>query len=180
MPASPTRATSATKNGPSSPPTGRWCAKTRRGAGMTCARSSTPRAGSGTPALPGAGCRTTCHPGTPSTPSPRRWLHAGVFAALVADRRTLLRVAAGRRGQPSAAIVVARALQSTPESGARAGDDGGDGRHCAHRREQLECRVGPIPHDHELPMRLLQRCTRRMSWRAHSVSGLKRRCRRWA
>ncbi len=55
---------------------------------------------------------------------PRRWLHAGVFAALVADRRTLLRVAAGHRGQPSAAIVVARTLQSTPESGARAGDDG--------------------------------------------------------
>jgi transposase len=54
----------------------------------------------------------------------RRWLQAGVFAALVGDLRTLLRLAAGRRGQPSAAILDSRTLQSTPESGARAGWDG--------------------------------------------------------
>jgi transposase len=54
----------------------------------------------------------------------RRWLQAGVFEALVADLRTLLRVAAGRRGQPSAAILDSRTLQSTPESGARGGYDG--------------------------------------------------------
>src|SRR5437879_5385787 len=34
----------------------------------------------------------------------RRWLEAGVFGAIVADLRLLLRVAAGRAGQPSAAI----------------------------------------------------------------------------
>jgi transposase len=54
----------------------------------------------------------------------RRWLDAGAFEALVADLRLLLRVAAGRAGQPTAAILDSRTLQSTPESGARAGYDG--------------------------------------------------------
>jgi transposase len=54
----------------------------------------------------------------------RRWLGAGVFEALVHDLRTLLRLEAGRAGQPSAAILDARTLQSTPESGGRAGYDG--------------------------------------------------------
>jgi len=53
-----------------------------------------------------------------------RWLKAGVFAAIVHDLRTLLRLAEGRAAQPSAAILDSRALQSTPESGARAGYDG--------------------------------------------------------
>jgi transposase len=54
----------------------------------------------------------------------RRWLDAGVFEDLVADLRVVLRVAAGREPEPSAAIFDARTLQSTPESGARAGYDG--------------------------------------------------------
>jgi transposase len=54
----------------------------------------------------------------------RRWLEAGCFAALVHDLRLLLREAQGRAGQPSAAILDARVLQSSPESGARAGYDG--------------------------------------------------------
>jgi transposase len=54
----------------------------------------------------------------------RRWLEAGVFDAIVADLRVVLRVAAGRAPEPSAAIFDARTLQSTPESGARAGYDG--------------------------------------------------------
>ena len=54
----------------------------------------------------------------------RRWLDAGVFAAIVADLRLFLRLAEGRSGQPSAAILDSRTLQSTPESGARAGYDG--------------------------------------------------------
>jgi transposase len=54
----------------------------------------------------------------------RRWLEAGVFDALVADLRLLLRVQAGRQGQPSAVILDSRTLTSTPESGARAGYDG--------------------------------------------------------
>jgi transposase len=47
----------------------------------------------------------------------RRWLEAGCFEALVRDLRLLLRLAAGRDGQPSAAILDARVLQSSPESG---------------------------------------------------------------
>src|SRR5262245_61390718 len=54
----------------------------------------------------------------------RRWLKAGVFEALVHDLRALLRLAQGRREQPSAAILDSRTLQSSPESGARAGYDG--------------------------------------------------------
>ena len=54
----------------------------------------------------------------------RRWLAAGVFEAIVQDLRVVLRVAAGREPTPSAAILDARTVQSTPESGARAGYDG--------------------------------------------------------
>ena len=54
----------------------------------------------------------------------RRWLDAGSFEALVHDLRLLLRLEQGRDGQPSAAILDTRVLQSSPESGARAGYDG--------------------------------------------------------
>jgi hypothetical protein len=39
--------------------------------------------------------------------------------------RTLLRLAEGRSAQPSAVLIDSRTLRSTPESGARAGYDGG-------------------------------------------------------
>lgn len=54
----------------------------------------------------------------------QRWLAAGVFETMVHDLREVLRVAAGRKKQPSATILDSRTLQSTPESGARAGYDG--------------------------------------------------------
>ena len=54
----------------------------------------------------------------------RRWLDAGSFEAIVHDLRAILRLAAGRKPEPTAAIFDARTLQSTPESGARAGYDG--------------------------------------------------------
>jgi transposase len=53
-----------------------------------------------------------------------RWLKAGVFAAVVHDLREVLRLAQGRTAHPSAAIVESRTVQSTPESGTRAGYDG--------------------------------------------------------
>lgn len=40
------------------------------------------------------------------------------------DLRELFRLAKGRKAQPTAAIMDGRALQSSPESGGRAGDDG--------------------------------------------------------
>lgn len=54
----------------------------------------------------------------------QRWIKAGVFETLVHDVRSLLREIAERAPQPTAAIFDARTLQSTPESGARAGYDG--------------------------------------------------------
>jgi transposase len=54
----------------------------------------------------------------------RRWMAAGCFAAIVHDLRALLRLAAGRASEPAAAILDSRTLQSTPESGGRAGYDG--------------------------------------------------------
>ena len=54
----------------------------------------------------------------------QRWIQAGCFEAMVSDLRSIIRVAQGRRGQPSAVILDGRTLQSTCESGPRAGYDG--------------------------------------------------------
>jgi transposase len=54
----------------------------------------------------------------------QRWLQAGVFEAVAHDLRALLREAQGRAPQPTAVVLDARTVQSTPESGARAGYDG--------------------------------------------------------
>ena len=54
----------------------------------------------------------------------QRWIAAGVFEGMVHDLRVLLRVAAGHAEQPSAVILDGRTIQSTPESGERAGFDG--------------------------------------------------------
>jgi len=54
----------------------------------------------------------------------QRWLKAGVFEAIVDDLRAVLRLAQGRSEEPSAAIFDSRTLQSSPESGHRAGYDG--------------------------------------------------------
>lgn len=54
----------------------------------------------------------------------QRWIKAGVFEAMVHDLRAILRLAKGRKEQPTAAIFDSRTLQSTPESGERAGYDG--------------------------------------------------------
>jgi len=62
----------------------------------------------------------------------QRWIAAGVFEDMVDDPihtlvnlRELLRVAAGKKAQSSAAILDSQTLRSTPESGDRAGFDGG-------------------------------------------------------
>ena len=54
----------------------------------------------------------------------QRWLRAGVFEDLVHDLRAVLRLAEGRNEAPTAAVLDSRTLQSSPESGARAGYDG--------------------------------------------------------
>ncbi len=54
----------------------------------------------------------------------QRWLRARCFENMAEDLRLLLRLGAGRNDAPTAAILDRRTLQSTPESGARAGFDG--------------------------------------------------------
>src|SRR5215467_4230251 len=54
----------------------------------------------------------------------QRWLKAGCFEAIIDDLRAVLRLAQGRNEEPSAAIFDSRTLQSSPESGHRAGYDG--------------------------------------------------------
>jgi transposase len=54
----------------------------------------------------------------------RRWMQAGVFEQIAHDLRVILRLVNERNPHPSATIMDGRTLQSTPESGDRAGFDG--------------------------------------------------------
>ena len=54
----------------------------------------------------------------------QRWIAAGCFEALAHDLRKMLRMLAGKKINPSAVILDGRTMQSTPESGERAGYDG--------------------------------------------------------
>src|SRR5579863_803010 len=54
----------------------------------------------------------------------QRWIKAGCFEAIAHDLRAILRLALERTTDPSAVILDSRTVQSTPESGARAGFDG--------------------------------------------------------
>jgi transposase len=54
----------------------------------------------------------------------QRWIKAGCFETMAHDLRAILRSLAEKNEQPSAVILDGRTLQSTPESGSRAGYDG--------------------------------------------------------
>ena len=54
----------------------------------------------------------------------KRWLRAGCFEAMAHDLRAVVRLLQERAEQPSAVILDGRTLQSSPESGGRAGYDG--------------------------------------------------------
>jgi transposase len=54
----------------------------------------------------------------------RRWLHAGCYEAIVHDLREVLRQVQGRGAPPSAALFDGHTLQSSCDSGPRAGFDG--------------------------------------------------------
>ena len=54
----------------------------------------------------------------------QRWIKAGCFEALAHDLRKLLRLLTEKTAAPSAVILDGRTMQSTPESGERAGYDG--------------------------------------------------------
>lgn len=72
----------------------------------------------------------------------QRWLAAGSFEAIVHDLRIMLRLGQGRKAQPSAAIFDGRTMQSTPESGARAGYDG----HKRKKGSKVHMAVGTLGH----------------------------------
>ncbi len=71
-----------------------------------------------------------------------RWLIAGSFDAIVHDLRVILRLAAGRDAEPTAAIFDARTLQSSVESGERAGYDG----HKRKRGSKVHIAVDTLGH----------------------------------
>src|SRR5690606_26266177 len=54
----------------------------------------------------------------------RRWLDAEVFENIAHDLRAIARLAEGRDEAPTGTILDGRVMQSTPESGKRAGYDG--------------------------------------------------------
>jgi transposase len=60
--------------------------------------------------------------GVPASQSVR--VRRGVFEEIVSDLRALVRLQEGKEANPSAAIFDSRTLQSSPESGYRAGYDG--------------------------------------------------------
>ncbi len=106
----------------------------------------------------------------------RRWLEAGCFEAMVSDLRSIIRVAQGRQGQPSAMVMDGRTLQSSCESGPRAGYDGykrkrGSKVHMAVDTlghlppRQNSCRLDrtPVFGVHEGSRRLCS-CGRRSAW----------------
>lgn len=79
----------------------------------------------------------------------QRWIAAGVFEAMVHDLRAVLRLAdvkakdgAGRDPHPSAVILDGTVLQSTPESGHRAGYNG----HKRKRGSKLHLAVDTLGH----------------------------------
>jgi transposase len=72
----------------------------------------------------------------------QRWLNAGCFEAVVDDLRAMLRLADGRDPQPTAVILDGRTLQSTPESGHRAGFDG----HKKRQGSKLHAAVDTLGH----------------------------------
>jgi len=72
----------------------------------------------------------------------QRWIAAGCFEDMAHDLRALLREAAGRDPDPSAVVLDARTLRSTPESGHRAGYDG----HKRTKGSKLHAAVDTLGH----------------------------------
>ena len=78
----------------------------------------------------------------------QRWLAAGVFEAMTHDLREILRMAEGREPHPTAVILDSRTMQSTPESGGRAGYDG------AKRRKGSKVHIAVDTLGHLLALRV--------------------------
>ena len=78
-----------------------------------------------------------------------RWIEAACFEAMAHDLRAVLRIALGREHvAPTAAVLDSRTLQSTPESGGRAGYDG------AKRRKGSKVHIAVDTLGHLLALRV--------------------------
>jgi transposase len=93
-------------------------------AGVSSARSVQRPALCRSDRLPGRYLPHDLPPWTAVYQQARRWLQAGVFEPIAHDLRVITRFLSERNIEPSAAILDGRTLQSTPESGSRAGYDG--------------------------------------------------------
>jgi transposase len=72
----------------------------------------------------------------------RRWYRAGVFETMVHDLRAILRLLDGRGPDPTAVVIDSRTMQSTPESGGRAGYDGAK----KHKGSKVHAAVDTLGH----------------------------------
>ena len=93
-------------------------AKTPRSGATTCARSSTPCAGSCAPGRPGGCCRRTSRRGRRSTSRPGAGWTPACFETMVARSAHAAAGADGADAATTAVILDSRTVQSTPESGA--------------------------------------------------------------
>lgn len=110
---------------------------------MNSATSSTGCGESSVPARRDDTCRRTSPaPGEMVDQQARRWLEVGCFEAIIHDRRTVLRFAAGRGPEPTAAVFDGRTMQSTVESGERAGYDG----YKRHKGSKVHMAVDTLGH----------------------------------
>jgi transposase len=75
-------------------------------------------------------------------PTNRRWIKASCLEAMAHDLRAIVRLALERKADPSAVIMDSRTLQSTPESGARAGFDG----HKKRKGSKVHAAVNTLGH----------------------------------
>ena len=82
-------------------------------------------------------------PGPRVSQQAMRWRGAGVFEAMGHDLRVLLRDVAGCKKRPRAALRDSRTLQSTPESGPRAGYEGAQRNKGSTRHRALDA-LGPL------------------------------------
>jgi transposase len=72
----------------------------------------------------------------------QRWIRARCFETMVEDLHMLLREFSGRKALPTVMILDSRMLQSTPESGARAGYDGAK----RHKGSKVRAAVDTLGH----------------------------------
>jgi hypothetical protein len=72
----------------------------------------------------------------------QRWIGADFFEDMAHDFREVLRVSTGLEMQPTAVVIDSRTLQSTPDSGHRAGHDGAKRR----KRSKVHIAVDTLGH----------------------------------